>query len=201
MLVQKLQDSQPLASELAGYIFSEVNRLNALVARFLVFARPSQLELQPRQISEIVDRAIDSVRAQFPEANVRIERHYAQGLAEVPVDDPLCERIFVNLIQNAYQAMNETGASGEAVLRISIAPASSDNRPGVGIVIEDSGPGVPVALREQIFNPFFTSKKDGVGLGLSVVAKIVDDHRGWIRLESGSAKGARFQVFLPLSPA
>ena len=51
-------------------------------------------------------------------------------------------------------------------------------------MIEDTGPGVPAEMREQIFNPFFTSKKDGVGLGLSIVAKIVDDHRGWIRLES-----------------
>jgi len=59
---------------------------------------------------------------------------------------------------------------------------------------------VPAELREQIFNPFFTSKKEGVGLGLSIVAKIVDDHRGSIRLETDSARGARFHVFLPASP-
>ncbi len=65
------------------------------------------------------------------------------------------------------------------------------------MIVEDSGPGVPPELREQIFNPFFTSKDEGVGLGLSIVAKIVDDHRGTIRLEDGTTRGARFHVFFP----
>jgi C4-dicarboxylate-specific signal transduction histidine kinase len=73
----------------------------------------------------------------------------------------------------------------------------SKGESGVGVIVEDSGPGVPPELREQIFNPFFTSKKDGVGLGLSIVAKIVDDHRGTIRLEGNSPHGARFHVFFP----
>ncbi len=68
MLVQKLKNAEPLASELAGYIFSEVNRLNALVARFLDFARPSNLELRPVRIAGILDRALESVQAQLPEA-------------------------------------------------------------------------------------------------------------------------------------
>jgi signal transduction histidine kinase len=63
--------------------------------------------------------------------------------------------------------------------------------------VEDTGPGVPPELREQIFNPFFTSKKEGVGLGLSIVVKIIDDHRGTIRLEDNIPRGARFHVFFP----
>src|ERR1700689_1090404 len=113
MLVHKLKDAQPLESELAGYIFSEVNRLNALVARFLDFARPSQLELRPQQITGIVDSAAESVRAQFPEEKVHIERNYSPRLPEIPVDEPLCERVFVNLIQNAFQAMAATSDGGE----------------------------------------------------------------------------------------
>jgi two-component system, NtrC family, sensor histidine kinase HydH len=200
MLAQKLNDSQPLASELAGYISSEVNRLNALVARFLDFARPSHLELRPQRISEIVDRALESVRAQLPEARVRVERHYAAGLPEILADEQLCERVFVNLIQNAYQAMEAAPSGREPVLRISIAPESSSGREGVAVIVEDAGSGVPPEAREQIFNPFFTSKKDGVGLGLAIVAKIVDDHRGYIKLEPASTAGARFHVFFPASP-
>src|SRR5580692_4573552 len=75
MLVQKLKDAKPLESELAGYIFSEVNRLNALVARFLDFARPSNLELRPLQIASVLERALDSVQAQSPDSKVRVERH------------------------------------------------------------------------------------------------------------------------------
>jgi len=197
MLTQKLKDSQPLAGELAGYISSEVNRLNALVARFLDFARPSHLDLKPQNLEEIVDRALASVQAQSPNSGVRVERHYAKDVPEIPADAQLCERIFVNLIQNAYQAMEPGGTGREKVLRLSIATESASGRDGVGITVADSGPGVPPSMREQIFNPFFTSKSDGVGLGLALVAKFVDDHRGSIHLEEDSGQGARFHVFLP----
>ncbi len=193
ILSQKLRDSQPLESELAGYISSEVNRLNALVARFLDFARPQNLDLHPHNIVEILDRALASAQIQSPHPDVRIERRYASNLPEILADDEFCERVFANLILNAFQAMD--GKPG--LLRLSISPESSHGTAGVIVTVEDTGPGVPAALREQIFNPFFTSKKDGVGLGLAIVAKIVDDHRGWIRLESDSAPGARFRVFLP----
>jgi signal transduction histidine kinase len=81
-----------------------------------------------------------------------------------------------------------------------VLPEISNGETGEAITIEDTGPGVPAEIREQIFNPFFTSKKDGVGLGLSIVAKIVDAHRGWIKLESEPGRGARFHVFLPAQP-
>lgn len=204
MLVQKLKDAQPLESELAGYIFSEVNRLNALVARFLDFARPSNLELRPLQIANVLDRALDSVQAQSPDARVRVERQYTADLPNILVDEQLCESVFVNLIHNAYQAMAASHAAGDArerVLRLTIAPETSSGRSGLVVTLEDTGPGVPAELREQIFNPFYTSKKDGVGLGLAIVAKIVDGHRGWIKLDDTSPHGARFRVFLPSSPA
>jgi signal transduction histidine kinase len=197
MLSRKVAGSEPLVAELAGYISTEVNRLNALVVRFLDFARPSRLELRPERISEIVDRALEAATASFPNADVKIERHYAPNLPEIPADPQLCEQVFVNLITNALQAMQAREAPSEKTLRLSIAPEVSKGEPGVGVIVEDSGPGVPPALREQIFNPFFTSKKDGVGLGLSIVAKIVDDHRGTIRLENNTPRGARFHVFFP----
>ncbi len=196
MLSQKVQGASPLAEELAGYISSEVNRLNALVARFLDFARPSRLQLQAVSAPDLVNRALDSVQAQFPSAGVTVERRYESDLPKILADEQLCEQVFVNLICNAYEAMN--GESGK--LSVSIAPASAENVAGVAVEIQDSGPGVPAELREQIFNPFFTSKENGVGLGLSIVAKIVDDHRGSIRLKSQPGEGACFHVFLPANP-
>src|SRR6202171_4902982 len=213
MLNRKVAESQPLVAELAGYISSEVNRLNALVVRFLDFARPSKLEMRPEHISEIVDHALESAAASFPNAKVNVERQYAPDLPEIQADRQLCEQVFVNLITNAFQAMNGKAGSSDGtsdgapdgtlsgMLRLSIAPEVSKGEPGVCVTVEDSGPGVPPELREQIFNPFFTSKKDGVGLGLSIVAKIVDDHRGTIRLDSDPTQGARFRVFFPQAPA
>jgi len=197
MLNRKVAGSEPLVAELAGYISSEVNRLNALVVRFLDFARPSKLELRPERISEIVDRALEAATASVPNAGVKIERQYAPDLPEIPADPQFCEQVFVNLITNALQAMQAQDGSLEKLLRLSIAPENSRGESGVGVIVEDTGPGVPPELREQIFNPFFTSKKDGVGLGLSIVAKIIDDHRGTIRLEDNPPHGARFHVFFP----
>jgi nitrogen-specific signal transduction histidine kinase len=197
MLSRKVAGSEPLVAELAGYISSEVNRLNALVVRFLDFARPSKLELRPQRISEIVDRALEAANASFPNGSVKINRQYAANLPEIPADPQLGEQVFVNLITNAMQAMLAQEPSFEKTLRLSIAPELLNGEPGVGVIVEDTGPGVPPELREQIFNPFFTSKKDGVGLGLSIVAKIVDDHRGTIRLEKNTPRGARFHVFFP----
>jgi two-component system, NtrC family, sensor histidine kinase HydH len=192
-LSKRLASSDAVAVELAGYISTEVNRLNSIVTRFLDFARPHELEKHPEEIAPLVERALKAAQERWPDAKVEVERDFSGGLQPVPVDAGLCEQVFLNLVMNAYEAMN--GQSGK--LRVSIRAASSQGRRGVEVDVEDSGPGVPEELREQVFNPFFTTKQSGVGLGLSIVSKIVDDHRGWIRIESAPGKGARFRVFLP----
>lgn len=202
MLMKKLKSEEPLTSELAGNISSEVNRLNALVTRFLDFARPSHLEKRGDDIAGVIDRALKAVHDRYPDAPVVVERVYATGLPPIPIDAELCERVFTNLILNAYEAFE--GAEGRICVAISEMDDSSavreGSKRGALIEIEDNGPGIPVELREQIFNPFFTTKKSGTGLGLSIVSKIVDDHRGWIRVSdprSGQPKGSCFKVFLP----
>jgi signal transduction histidine kinase len=196
MLQQKLGESNPLAGELAGYISIETNRLSALVTRFLDFARPLHAELTPQDITSVLDRAVHDVAMTHKEesASVRVERQYQQNLPLVPLDESLSEQAFVNLIQNAYDAMS----GGGGTLRVLAARAKSANQAGVEVRIEDTGPGIPDELREQIFNPFVTTKKTGVGLGLSIVSRIIDGHHGSIRLESG-LKGAGFVMFFPVN--
>src|ERR1700691_5668916 len=109
MLHQKLGESNPLASELAGYISSETNRLSALVTRFLDFARPLHAELAPAEITVVLDRALHSVALTQKDSLVRVERQYEANLPLLPLDDSLCEQAFVNLIQNAYDAMGSSG--------------------------------------------------------------------------------------------
>jgi signal transduction histidine kinase len=197
MLNQKLQQSNPLASELAGYISSEVNRLSALVARFLDFARPLALERAPADVREVVDRALAAVFAQRPAAKVTIERAYAATLPQVPMDESLCEQVFQNLALNAYEAMEPDGGT----LLVEIAPAQREINRGVEVSFCDTGPGIPPDLCQQIFNPFFTTKKSGVGLGLAIVSKIVDEHRGQLRVDGRPGRGACFHVFLPIGAA
>jgi two-component system sensor histidine kinase HydH len=199
MLTQKLQASDELARELAGYISTEVNRLSALVTEFLDFARPLHAQLHPADLIALLDRVLQVVASRFtgdremPEP-VRIERHYARGLPLVPLDESLCEQAFLNLVQNAYEAMEGRGGT----LRIDVQPAIKNDREGVELRLADSGPGVPEELREEIFNPFVTTKKTGVGLGLSIVSKIIDGHRGSIQVDNGPGGGAVFTIFFPL---
>jgi len=203
MLHQKLGESNPLASELAGYISSETNRLSALVTRFLDFARPLHAEQTPQKITVVLDRALHSVSLSLTQKGedppVQVERQYEADLPLVPLDESLSEQAFVNLIQNAYDAMG----SGGGTLRVTAAKAISAGRDGVEVRIEDTGPGIPAELREQIFNPFVSTKKTGVGLGLSIVSRIVDGHHGTIRVDSDreavGSQGASFIVFFPTS--
>jgi signal transduction histidine kinase len=182
-----------LAKELSGYISSEVNRLNVLVSRFLEFARPHNVEKQPEDISALMERALKAAADHWPNSRIKVERQFEKGLPPVPVDAALLEQVFTNLVFNAYEAMG--GEDGE--LRVSIAAESAEGHSGVAVKIEDTGPGIPPEQRDQIFNPFFTTKPTGVGLGLSIVSKIVDDHGGSIRAEERNGKGASFRVFLP----
>jgi signal transduction histidine kinase len=192
-LTRRLQTADPVTTEVAGYISSEVNRLNSIVTRFLNFARPLKLERRPTQIPPLLDRALKVAGERWPDAKVEVVREYSENLPEMSVDPDLCEQAFLNLVLNAYEAMTDTGGK----LTVRVAAANSGGRRGVEVDIEDTGPGIPAELQEQIFNPFFTTKKEGVGLGLSLVSKIVDDHRGWIRISSEPGRGARFRVFLP----
>jgi two-component system, NtrC family, sensor histidine kinase HydH len=205
MLTQKLAKADPLATELAGYISTETNRLSSLVTRFLDFARPLHADLAPREIGAVLDRALNDVAQFWKGAPVRIEKYYEADLPEVPIDEALCEQAFVNIIQNGYDAMSAAGG----VMRVSVKKARrtlpQGDVDGVEVRIEDSGPGIPTELREQIFNPFVTTKKTGVGLGLSIVSRIIDGHHGSIRIESSEiptgageqGPGASFVIFLP----
>jgi signal transduction histidine kinase len=194
MLSQKLEKSDALHRELADYILSEANRLSMLVTQFLNFARPLHADLHPADITALLDRVLKYVADHWTGKLVHVERHYAKNLASVPLDESLLEQAFINLVQNAYEAMGEHGGT----LRVEIIPATRAGNAGVEVRIVDTGPGVPEALREEIFNPFVTTKKTGVGLGLSIVSKIIDGHRGTIRVENSPQGGASFTLFFPV---
>jgi two-component system sensor histidine kinase HydH len=205
ILKQKLAAGDELARELSGYIYTEVNRLSALVSRFLDFARPTQLDLRATVLSDLIEKSLKAVADQGATRNVRIVRDYSPETPRVELDEELCEQVFINLVLNACEAMGDEGGD----LRINIHPEAAENTMNAVVVIKDSGPGVPVEMREQIFNPFVSTKKTGVGLGLAIVSKIVDAHGGKVMLgDASSAKpssaktssarhGASFRVIFP----
>ncbi|HLY98583.1 MAG TPA: ATP-binding protein, partial [Candidatus Angelobacter sp.] len=197
ILSQKLAASDELAKELSGYIYTEVNRLSALVSRFLDFARPLHVEPVPQDVTEVLEKSLKAVADQRADVNVRIRRDYALHLPMVMADPELCDQAFSNLLLNACQAMGEQG--GE--LRIKVRPEHEDKKMGVAIEIQDTGPGIAPEMKEEIFNPFVTTKKTGVGLGLAIVSRILDGHGGSVRVVAAPENaGACFRVWLPCAP-
>src|SRR5207247_2220725 len=172
-----------------------------LVNRFAVEIRRRAAAYQSlaRQMTETNRRLAqaqeEARRSERLEARVGVGRAYEEAMPHAPMDERLCEQVFHSLALNAYEAMEPGGGT----LRVEIAPAQREAHHGVEITFRDTGPGIPPELCQQIFNPFFTTKKTGVGLGLSIVSKIVDEHRGFVRVESQSGHGACFRVFLPVA--
>jgi two-component system sensor histidine kinase HydH len=179
-----------VAREVAGFITSEVDRTNSLVTRFLQFARPLELRLDNADLAHTLDRAIAAVEREAPE--IAIYRNYEPAIPPFPFDAELMERVFFNLVLNAAQA---TAPGGAVTVKTRAAGGTAE------ISVIDRGSGIDAKHLDGIFNPFFTTKPQGVGLGLAIVSKIVDEHGGKIAVESESGKGSIFRVLLPMERA
>jgi signal transduction histidine kinase len=189
MLSRSVPADNEVAREVSGFIVTEVDRANSLITRFLQFARPLQLRLDKADLTQVVDRSITLAKREAPA--IAIYTNYAPEIPPFPFDAELMERVFYNLVLNAAQATKEGGAV--------TVKTRADN--GVAeIAVIDRGSGIEPQHRESIFNPFFTTKPQGVGLGLAIVSKIVDEHGGKIAVESEPGKGSVFHVFLPMQP-
>jgi signal transduction histidine kinase len=189
VLQKNVGRDEAVARELAGYIAAEVDRTNNLVTRFLDFARPLQIQLEPTDLNRVVDRAIDRLARRSPSLPVTFYKNYSPDLMALPLDSDLMERVIYNLLLNAAQASPEG------------APVTVKTRPiagGVEVAVIDRGSGIDPMQIESVFNPFFTTKPDGIGLGLAIVSKIVDEHGGKMAVESQPGQGSVFRVFLPL---
>jgi two-component system, NtrC family, sensor histidine kinase HydH len=190
MLEQSMAAENEVSREVAGFIRSEVDRCNALITRFLQFARPVELQREKVDLGKILDQAITLVEREAP--GIAIYRNYEPELRPFPFDVTLMERVFYNLILNAAQA---SSAGGTVTVKTRSAGGTAE------VAVIDRGAGIQPANLKNIFNPFFTTKPSGVGLGLAIVSKIVDEHGGKITVESEPGKGSIFRVALPMEPA
>jgi two-component system sensor histidine kinase HydH len=189
MLAKNVDNGSPVAHEMAGFISSEVDRTNALVTRFLDFARPLALRLEKTEITEVIDEAVAEVEKHTPPLDVSIYKNYSPDIPPFRMDRQLIVRVLYNLLLNAAQASPP---------RASVTVKTRQLGDTVEIAVIDRGSGIATKDRESIFNPFFTTKSSGVGLGLAIVSKIVDEHGGQISVESESGAGSVFRVFLPV---
>lgn len=188
MLERSVTHENEVAREMAQFISSEVDRTDSLITRFLDFARPLALRPEVADLSQVIDLAVTEVERHRPPFPITIYKNYSPDIPPFEFDPELMQRVFSNLLANAAQASPANGT-------VTVKTRPVDGMVEVAVI--DRGSGIDGEHMESIFNPFFTTKQHGVGLGLAIVSKIVDEHRGKIAVESEPGTGTVFRVYLP----
>jgi len=168
----------------------EINRLDYIISQFLQAIRPTRPELKPISLNDIVIDTVTLLGPEIDNREVNLEQHFADELPIAPLDEVQVKQALVNLIKNAIQAMTQGGTLTLTTL------AETD---GVWVHVTDTGGGIPQEKINRIFQPYFTTKEKGSGLGLMIVQRIVREHGGRIELESNTGEGTTFRIWFPLT--
>jgi two-component system sensor histidine kinase HydH len=191
-LGETLPPSDASGHRAASFIVDEVDRLTSVVGTLLAFARPLRLQTRPTAIGDVVARALTLASGELAAKGLRVRRDDAPAMPPVPADGDLVCQVLVGLLSNAAAV---TPVGGEVVVRTRAANGTLE------LAVADSGPGIAPELRARVFEPFFTTRPEGTGLGLAVARQIVEAHGGRIDVGDGPAGGACFTVRLPAKAA
>ena len=183
--VQQLDSSNPLP----GIIVEEASRLNGIITDFLNFARPQQPDLHPGRIETIVDKTLQHLSSELGERNVTISKQFDPYDGAVMIDSDMLYQALLNLLLNSMQAIKDRG-------HIDIGLVAQDS--AIRLTFHDTGPGIDPAILEKIWDPFFTNKEKGTGLGLGIVKQIIEAHEGQITISNAAAGGTIVDIRLPL---
>jgi signal transduction histidine kinase len=187
-------DFTPNQQEDFSVISGEILQINKIVENFLEFARPPKLKMKKMSPSIVVDSALRLLDQRLKSYHVttRLIRHHP--LAETFLDPEQLKEVMVNIIINACEAMDKNGLIIIQEEENFVEPLKK-----VAVIrIIDDGPGIPPVVKEQVFNPFFTTKDDGTGLGMSIAFNIINEHGGWLDVASEHGRGASFIITLPI---
>jgi PAS domain S-box-containing protein len=185
-------DTVEIAKKLEQYLNvakGEINRLDYIITQFLQAIRPVPPQLKPDSLNDVVEKTLDLLKPELENRGLTVTTKLARRLAAAPLDATQMQQVLVNLIKNAMQAMTKGGT-----LKLQ----TGENDDGVWVSVGDTGGGIPQEQINRIFEPFYTTKKKGSGLGLMIVQRIVRAHNGRIELESHVGRGTIFRVWLPL---
>jgi two-component system nitrogen regulation sensor histidine kinase GlnL len=193
LLPERIDDDE-FRNHFLSIASGEVDRISALVTELLEFARPSEPKFEVEDINSILDGMILLVFTEMKSKHIDIVKDYASDLSPITIDREQMKQVFLNMLLNAIEATPEKG-------KIYVRTRSYTKPEGetyIQIEFTDTGCGIRPEYLEDIFTPFFTTKEKGSGLGLSISNQIVQDHRGYIDVESQVNKGASFFINLPL---
>lgn len=167
----------------------EINRLDYIITQFLQAIRPSKSHIKPALVNDVVKETLQLLRPELENRGLNISEKLSRRMAPCPVDAGQILQVLVNLVKNAMQAMTKGGT---------LTLETGQTSDAVWISVSDTGGGIPQEQINHIFEPFYTTKKKGTGLGLMIVQRIVRQHNGRIEMESHVGKGTMFRIWLPL---
>ncbi len=184
LLQKKLPDNK-----IPSFIVEESTRLNNILTEFLNFAKPLKPNLSSCSIHNILDKNITAISSETKEKKCVIEKKFCKNMPNITADADMLYQAFLNLFINATHAVSEQG-------KICVYTAFSKNR--INIFFEDDGPGITQELLNKIWEPFYTTKEKGTGLGLGIVKNIIESHNGFITIENKNIKGVKIAIELPI---
>lgn len=184
--------------ELIDIGLEQVQYMESILTDLLSFSRPDQLDLEWISIEKLLDTSLVSVQNQIENDTVTINTDYQTGLPTIHADKTKMRQVFSNLISNALQALDMQG-NKNPVISISSFITITDLGPMLEVQIADNGIGIDQETQEKLFEPFFTTRAKGTGLGLAIVKRIIDQHKGYIRVNSELSVGTTMCIILPLT--
>ena len=176
------------AGRACAFITAEIDRLSSVVTSLLAFARPLHLEPRTVSVRELFDRAALLAEGELSAKGARLGRDESPALPAVKADPDLLSQVLLGLLANAAEAVPAGGV-------VTLTARTRDG--AIELSVEDSGPGIPTELRDRVFEPFFTTRPRGIGLGLAVARQVVEAHGGRIEAGERAGGGARLTVRLP----
>ncbi len=189
LLKKKMDKTAPMNS-IPDVIVEEANRLNNIITDFLNYAKPHPPNFVPCMIDEIIEKNITFLNPQIEAQGYTIKKRYTGNIPPIHADADMMYQVFLNILINAMQAM-----PGGGEIQVDI---ESDDKT-VTVVFKDKGKGIPQEILEKIWDPFFTTKETGTGLGLGIVKNIIEAHNGTIRIENRPIYGAQVTIELPVN--
>jgi two-component system, sporulation sensor kinase E len=186
---EKQQDTDVLIDKYFSVLNEEVNRLNGIVIDFLFAVRPMSLELCEGDLNALIAGLGEFIRAELEQSNIRLLLELDEQLPPVLFDERYMKQVLLNLIKNAQAAMPKGGL-------LTIATVGRDSE--IRISVCDTGTGISQENLKKIFEPYFTTKGNGTGLGLTLVYKIIREHQGEMSVDSREGEGTDFEIILPI---
>ena len=192
-------------AEHTDVLLKEVDRVNRIIEMLLDISRPVTLRLVPLNLHQLLERVALLSEEMAAQRGVQVVRRYDPSLPPILADEDRILQVFHNLVRNAVEAMATTGGRLTLVTRLSMNPLFAKVDLGHGqrsmaeIQVLDEGQGIPEATRSRLFTPFFTTKDKGLGLGLALCHRIIEEHRGAIQIASEPGRGTAVSCFLPVA--